>query len=135
MRSWKKRFFRFANNVRNGFYPQTASSLWVILAILTGKCYHILTLHFAVSQTHSRESCITPNQLDNTNSLSFHYVQLYVRYRKACLPNKGSSQEGNSIKRNDFFEKSSAFSLLYTNYTFSLSMITTVCSFITLLLA
>ncbi|XP_022689348.1 carnitine O-palmitoyltransferase 1, muscle isoform-like [Varroa jacobsoni] len=36
VRSWKKRFFRFANNVRNGFYPQTASSLWVILAILTG---------------------------------------------------------------------------------------------------
>ncbi|OQR67556.1 carnitine O-palmitoyltransferase 1 [Tropilaelaps mercedesae] len=36
VRSWKKRFFRFANNVRNGFYPQTASSLWVILAVLTG---------------------------------------------------------------------------------------------------
>ncbi|XP_003737934.1 carnitine O-palmitoyltransferase 1, liver isoform [Galendromus occidentalis] len=36
LRSWKKRILRFNNNVRNGFYPQTASSLWVILALLTG---------------------------------------------------------------------------------------------------
>lgn len=36
LRSWKKKFYRFVNNVRNGYYPQSASSLWLLLSFLTG---------------------------------------------------------------------------------------------------
>ncbi|XP_048515243.1 carnitine O-palmitoyltransferase 1, liver isoform isoform X4 [Athalia rosae] len=34
IRSWKKRFFRFQNNIKNGVYPASLQSLWLTAAIV-----------------------------------------------------------------------------------------------------
>ncbi|XP_065211609.1 carnitine O-palmitoyltransferase 1, liver isoform isoform X2 [Planococcus citri] len=34
MRSWKKRFLRFQNNIRNGMYPASPQSLWAMVALV-----------------------------------------------------------------------------------------------------
>ncbi|XP_034942285.1 carnitine O-palmitoyltransferase 1, liver isoform isoform X2 [Chelonus insularis] len=39
LRSWKKRFFRFQNNLKTGVYPASLKSLWLTIAIVT-------TIHF-----------------------------------------------------------------------------------------
>ncbi|XP_075229002.1 carnitine O-palmitoyltransferase whd isoform X2 [Lycorma delicatula] len=36
VRSWKKRFFRFKNNIKNGAYPAPLQSLWATIAIVAG---------------------------------------------------------------------------------------------------
>ncbi|XP_043800892.1 carnitine O-palmitoyltransferase 1, liver isoform isoform X2 [Apis laboriosa] len=40
IRSWKKRFFRFVNNLRSGVYPASLESLWFTIAVVTA-------IHFA----------------------------------------------------------------------------------------
>ncbi|XP_050480308.1 carnitine O-palmitoyltransferase 1, liver isoform isoform X2 [Bombus huntii] len=40
IRSWKKRFFRFVNNLRSGVYPASLESLWFTIALVTA-------IHFA----------------------------------------------------------------------------------------
>ncbi|XP_017892368.1 carnitine O-palmitoyltransferase 1, liver isoform isoform X2 [Ceratina calcarata] len=40
IRSWKKRFFRFVNNLRSGVYPASLESLWLTIAVVTA-------IHFA----------------------------------------------------------------------------------------
>ncbi|KAL0116876.1 hypothetical protein PUN28_010032 [Cardiocondyla obscurior] len=40
LRSWKKRFFRFQNNLKSGVYPASLESLWVTVIIVTA-------IHFA----------------------------------------------------------------------------------------
>ena len=40
LRSWKKRFFRFHNNLRSGVYPASLESLWLTIAVVTA-------VHFA----------------------------------------------------------------------------------------
>ncbi|XP_017757990.1 PREDICTED: carnitine O-palmitoyltransferase 1, liver isoform isoform X1 [Eufriesea mexicana] len=40
IRSWKKRFFRFVNNLRSGVYPASLESLWLTLTVVTA-------IHFA----------------------------------------------------------------------------------------
>ncbi|XP_063986769.1 carnitine O-palmitoyltransferase 1, liver isoform isoform X2 [Diachasmimorpha longicaudata] len=40
LRSWKKRFFRFHNNLRTGVYPASLGSLWLTIAVVTA-------IHFA----------------------------------------------------------------------------------------
>ncbi|XP_034188246.1 carnitine O-palmitoyltransferase whd isoform X1 [Osmia lignaria lignaria] len=40
IRSWKKRFFRFVNNLRSGVYPASLESLWFTIAVVT-------VIHFA----------------------------------------------------------------------------------------
>ncbi|XP_043256617.1 carnitine O-palmitoyltransferase 1, liver isoform isoform X3 [Colletes gigas] len=40
IRSWKKRFFRFLNNLRSGVYPASLQSLWLTIAVVTA-------IHFA----------------------------------------------------------------------------------------
>ncbi|XP_076172764.1 carnitine O-palmitoyltransferase whd isoform X2 [Ptiloglossa arizonensis] len=40
IRSWKKRFFRFLNNLRSGVYPASLQSLWFTIAMVTA-------VHFA----------------------------------------------------------------------------------------
>ncbi|XP_014600783.1 PREDICTED: carnitine O-palmitoyltransferase 1, liver isoform isoform X3 [Polistes canadensis] len=40
VRSWKKRFFRFMNNLRSGVYPASLGSLWLTVIIVTA-------IHFA----------------------------------------------------------------------------------------
>ncbi|XP_076640143.1 carnitine O-palmitoyltransferase whd isoform X1 [Colletes latitarsis] len=40
IRSWKKRFFRFLNNLRSGVYPASLQSLWLTIAVVTA-------VHFA----------------------------------------------------------------------------------------
>ncbi|XP_011299301.1 carnitine O-palmitoyltransferase 1, liver isoform isoform X2 [Fopius arisanus] len=40
LRSWKKRFFRFHNNLRSGVYPASLGSLWLTIAVVTA-------IHFA----------------------------------------------------------------------------------------
>lgn len=40
VRSWKKRFFRFMNNLKSGVYPASLGSLWLTVFIVTA-------IHFA----------------------------------------------------------------------------------------
>ncbi|XP_076387298.1 carnitine O-palmitoyltransferase whd isoform X1 [Megachile rotundata] len=40
IRSWKKRFFKFVNNLRSGVYPASLESLWLTIAVVT-------VIHFA----------------------------------------------------------------------------------------
>ncbi|KAG7189649.1 hypothetical protein KM043_017328 [Ampulex compressa] len=40
VRSWKKRFFRFQNNLKSGVYPASLESLWFTVVIVTA-------IHFA----------------------------------------------------------------------------------------
>ncbi|XP_067213212.1 carnitine O-palmitoyltransferase 1, liver isoform isoform X2 [Linepithema humile] len=40
LRSWKKRFFRFQNNLKSGVYPASLESLWVTVILVTA-------IHFA----------------------------------------------------------------------------------------
>ncbi|KAH0948402.1 hypothetical protein HN011_002404 [Eciton burchellii] len=40
VRSWKKRFFRFQNNLKSGVYPASLESLWVTLIL-------VMAIHFA----------------------------------------------------------------------------------------
>ncbi|XP_032679646.1 carnitine O-palmitoyltransferase 1, liver isoform isoform X1 [Odontomachus brunneus] len=40
VRSWKKRFFRFQNNLKSGVYPASLESLWITVIIVTA-------IHFA----------------------------------------------------------------------------------------
>ncbi|XP_018360909.1 PREDICTED: carnitine O-palmitoyltransferase 1, muscle isoform isoform X1 [Trachymyrmex cornetzi] len=40
VRSWKKRFFRFQNNLKSGVYPASLTSLWVTVILVTA-------IHFA----------------------------------------------------------------------------------------
>ncbi|XP_008553857.1 carnitine O-palmitoyltransferase 1, liver isoform isoform X1 [Microplitis demolitor] len=35
LRSWKKRFFRFTNNLKTGIYPASLKSLWLTIGIVT----------------------------------------------------------------------------------------------------